>query len=288
MARNTERKQSERLGSDLDAALGDHVWWISMAEGGFLGHDGDSWCATTFVRLMALFPTEEAAREGWRGWLRQVHGEPGKPTFERAEGSPESLALRLLVSMAIRGEVSVVAAFKGVAEFVELAADWEEVLARDVNKPQAEAERTAVPTAAQKTAGERLAELQRKRAKPFQVGDHVEIAHRVLDVIGSLEEGCLGFRVGEGGGLRTWWPKPPCDDATIANDRASEDDEHDDDSEWSRTNIIAVAAGFSGSRVVNPDGDEAGFVRLTYADLGGIADTAVALALEWSPPRDSG
>lgn len=119
---------------------------------------------------------------------------------------------------------------------------------------------------------------ERKASRPsawrvLRVGDHVELAGRVLEHLAFLDS-AHGFRVdagelvplleGDGG-------------ATVDGEKIL------------RAELLTVAATFSGAIINDCNGRASGIVRLTFADLCGIADTALAICGEWfRAPEETG
>lgn len=129
-------------------------------------------------------------------------------------------------------------------------------------------------TPEQLAAQQRIRKHEMSRQRPFRVGDHVELARRVLEEIGHLEDGCSRLsRMDQR--IQAVWKDQPLQDG---------DDEST--SFWTREDFIGMAAAYSGRRIVDEDGERAGVVRLTWSDLCGIADCVLELCKDWWPEGD--
>ena len=125
---------------------------------------------------------------------------------------------------------------------------------------------TAEKTPQQIAAAAHMKTTAMLRTRSFRVGDHVDIARRVVERVGHIEE-CDHLICRDGAVLARW-----------------KEGEHDaEDEGWKQDDLIACAAEYSGSAIVDVDGDQIGVVRLTYADLCGIAKLCGVLCLDWFP-----
>lgn len=116
-------------------------------------------------------------------------------------------------------------------------------------------------------------------ARWLRLGDHVEIARRVIEQVAETEIASLGERhrssirlgrVGSTVGLRFQ------DDGTWRDGDA-----------WPEDDLVSMIAAFSGHKVEVPSPGCGGGVRLSYEDVRGILDLVKALALDWSPEDDT-